>query len=37
VGFHNKYLLGSLEGNIITVRKHAKTKHVRGGQLGGQG
>jgi len=26
VGFHNKYLLGSLEGNIITVKALAKTK-----------
>jgi len=35
VGFHNKYVLGSLEGNIMTVRALAKTKHFRGGQLWG--
>jgi len=35
VGFLNKYLLGSLEGNIITVRALAKTKNIHGGQLVG--
>jgi len=34
VGYHNKYLLGSLESNIITGRALAKTKNVRGGSWG---
>jgi len=34
VGFHNKYLSGSLEPKIITGRALAKTKNVREGQLG---
>jgi len=37
MGYHNKYLLGSLESNIITVRALAKTKNFRGGAAGGQG
>jgi len=37
VGYHNKYLLSSLEFNIITGRALAKTKRFRGGQQGGKG
>jgi len=31
VNYHNTYLLGGLEANIITGRALAKTKNVRGG------
>jgi len=34
VGYHNKYLLGSLESNMITGRTLAKTKNFRGGAAG---
>jgi len=37
VGYHNKYLLGSLGSNIITGRALAKTKHFRGGKGEGTG
>jgi len=37
LGYHNKYLLGSLESNIITGRALAKTKNFRGGAVGGKG
>jgi len=35
VGYHNKYLLGNLEANIITGRALATTKNVRGLAAGG--